>query len=174
MWHPGVDVTERRERLIARARGRVLDVSFAGADARDYRNVGEVVPVNASQLATAQLDAHSFDTIVLTLVLCSVSDVYSTLLRLGELLADGGQLLVLEHVRSTGLRGRIQDAAAPMWRRVGGGCRANRDAIDELRRGGFAVTDCDRFTITGATPLVRSAVSAVAIRRVRQQQGVAK
>jgi hypothetical protein len=148
--HPGLHADVRRERLLAKARGRILDL------ARE-----------SGWMTRADLPLHSFDTIVCTFVLCSVPDVHGTLLRIGELLAPDGQVLVLEHVRATGLRGRLQDAATPVWRRVAGGCRVNRDAVDELRRHGFAVIDCDRFTVTGATPLVRPAVSVVAIRRVR-------
>ncbi len=118
-------------------------------------------------MTRADLVPHSFDTVVCAFVLCSVADVHGTLLRIGELLAAEGQLLILEHVRGTGVRGRLQDAAAPAWRRVARGCRANGDAIDELRRNGFAVTDCDRFRVNGAMPLLRPAVSAVAIRRIR-------
>lgn len=170
MKHPTLSVDDRRQRLIAQARGRVLDISAeVGENRRFYRNPDDVVSIKTSQLATWPLALHSFDTIVCTVVLCSVDDVHGTLLRIGELLADDGQLLVLEHVRATGWRGRLQDAAVPVWRRVAGGCRANRDTIDALRRNGFAVTDCDRFTVHGATPLLRPAVSAVAIRRVRRE-----
>lgn len=120
-------------------------------------------------MTRGDLQMHSFDTIVSVFQLCGANDVFSTLLRVNELLADDGRLLVLEHVRSTGRRGRFQDALAPVWRRVTGGCRANRDVVGLLRANGFAVTDCDRFEIRGATPLVRHAVSAVAIRRVRNE-----
>lgn len=159
-----LDIDDRRERLLASASGRVLDIKAAGDNDRWYRNVHHVVRAKPSQLATT---TGTFDTIVCDLVLCSVDDVYSTLLRIGELLAKNGRLLVLEHVRSTGLRGRVQDAAAGVWGLVAGGCRPNRDAVDLLRRNGFAVTDCDRFVVRGATPLVHRAVSAIAIRRVR-------
>ncbi len=118
-------------------------------------------------MTRADLPVRSYDTIVSVFQLCGVNDVFSTLLRVNELLADGGQLLVLEHVRAVGARGRLQDAAAPAWRRFTGGCRANRDVVALLRSNGFAVIDCDRFEVHGATPLVRPAVSAVAIRRVR-------
>jgi SAM-dependent methyltransferase len=164
-------IDDRRQRLVARARGRVLDISAdGGLNARFYRNVDEVVTVEPSQLAGEAFALHSFDTVVCTIVLCRVADVHGTLLRIAELLAPDGQLLVLEHVRATGLRGRLQDAVTPVWRRVAGGCRPDRDAIDLLRRNGFAVTDCDRFIVNGATPLQRRAVSAVAIRRVRHEE----
>lgn len=113
------------------------------------------------------LPAGAFDTVVSVFQLCGVPDIHGALLRIDELLAERGRLLVLEHVRATGRRGRVQDALATPWRRVTGGCRPNRDVIGLLRANGFAVTDCDRFEIRGATPLVRHAVSAVAIRRVR-------
>jgi hypothetical protein len=150
MRHFGLQAEPRRERLVAQARGRVLDLA---AEPKWMTNSG--------------LAPHSFDTIISVLQLCGVADVYSALLRIDELLADNGRLLVLEHVRAMGAHGRLQDAAAPLWRRVTGGCRANRDIIGLLRANGFAVTDCDRFDVNGATPLVRPAVSVVAIRRVR-------
>jgi hypothetical protein len=150
--HPGLHADIRRERLLAQARGRVLDL---GAEKR--------------WMTRADLAPRSFDTIVSVFQLCGANDVFSTLLRINELLADDGRLLALEHVRATGARGRLQDALAPVWRRATGGCRANRDTIDLLRSNGFAVIDCDRFDIHGATPLVRPAVSVVAIRRVRNE-----
>jgi hypothetical protein len=150
--HPGLQADVRRERLLAQARGRVLDLAH-----------------EPQWMTRADLVPHSFDTVVSVFQLCGARDVFSTLLRINELLADDGRLLALEHVRATGVRGRLQDALAPVWRRVTGGCRANRDVIDLLRSNGFAVIDCDRFDIHGATPLVRPAVSVVAIRRVRNE-----
>jgi SAM-dependent methyltransferase len=145
----------QRERLLARVRGRVLDIG----ERKDWRT-------------RADLELHSYDTVVSVFQLCGVDDVFSALLRVAELLKPDGQLLVLEHVRSTGWRGRVQDAAVPLWRRATGGCRLNRDVIDLLRQNGFAVTDCDRCNLDGASPLLRNAVSAVAIRKVRD--GVAR
>jgi hypothetical protein len=61
------------------------------------------------------------------------------------LLKDGGQLLFLEHVRSPGLRGRIQAAVTPVWSRTAGaGCHLDRPTLDALRAAGFAITDCHR------------------------------
>jgi hypothetical protein len=147
MRHARLQTDLRRERLLARARGNVLNL------AEEPR-----------WMTNADLPLHSFDTVVSVFQLCGVSDVYSACLRIAELLKPEGQLLVLEHVRSTGWRGRVQDAAAAFGR-----CRANRDVVGLLRQNGFAVADCDRFVVDGATPLVRHAVSAVAIRKVRNE-----
>ncbi len=187
---------ERRERLVARARGRVLEIGAGtGRNLPFYRHVAEVValepdaamtkrlqvrvdqasvPVTVVQstVAHARLAPHSFDTIVCSLVLCSVEDVDATLRHVDDLLADGGQVLALEHVRGTGWRARMQDASTPVWRHVAAGCRANRDPIDALRRNGFAITDCDRFMMNRTFPIVAPHISAVAVRKgTRQLQG---
>jgi hypothetical protein len=150
--HPGLQADVRRERLVAQARGRILDLDE-----------------EPRWMTRTDLPLHSFDTVVSVFQLCGVDDVFSALLRIGELLADGGRLLALEHVRATGALGLTQDAMAPVWRRATGGCRVNRDVVDLLRVNGFAVTDCDRFELHGATPLIRPAVSVVAIRRIRNE-----
>jgi hypothetical protein len=146
--HDRLRADVRCERLVAQARGDVLDLS---AEPR--------------WMTKADLPLHGYDTVVSVFQLCGIEDVFSALLRIAELLRPNGQLLLLEHVRATGWRGRIQDAAA----RVPGTCYPNRDVVALLRANGFAVTDCDRYVLEGATPLVRHAVSAVAIRKVRNE-----
>ncbi|HVT76838.1 MAG TPA: methyltransferase domain-containing protein [Acidimicrobiales bacterium] len=152
MEHPRIDPGVRRERLVARARGRTLELG----EPRDW-------------LTNSDLPLHAYDTVVSVLELCRVDDVYSALLRVKELLAPDGQFLALEHVRATGWRGRVQDAASPLWRRVARQCHPDRDIVDILRKNGFAITDCDRFALDGAPPLLRQAVSVVAIRKVRNE-----
>ncbi len=140
------EFTRRKGRLLASVSGRVLEF-----DERSSRD--------------APLERGAFDTIVIVHTLCSVDDVDAALQRVDELLAPGGRVLLLEHVRAMGLRGRTQDAATPLWRHATGGCRANRDPIAALRRNGFAVTDCDRFRLRRSLPIVAPHISAVAIRK---------
>jgi hypothetical protein len=147
MRHARLEADVRCERLLARARGNAL-------------HLGE----DRGWMTNSQLQLHSFDTVVSVLQLCRIDDTYSALLRVGELLAPNGQLLAFEHVRSTGWRGSVQDRLSALNR-----CRPNRDVVGLLRQNGFAVTDCERFVLEGATPLVRHAVSVVAIRKVRNE-----
>jgi SAM-dependent methyltransferase len=184
-------LADRRRRLLAGAGGRVLDVGAgtglniayfgevdelhlvepdAGMARRLARRVASAaIPavIHQTSLLEADLVPGSFDTIVCSLVLCSVDDVAATLARLLELLAPGGQVLFLEHVRTVGLAGRMQDLAVPAWRLIAGGCRPNRDTLDDLRKAGFAITDCDRFRIRKVMPIVASGVAGIAVRRVR-------
>src|SRR6202795_1455252 len=52
---------------------------------------------------------NSFDSVHVGLVLCSVDDVAATLGEIRRVLAPGGKLVVLEHVRGDGAIGRVQD-----------------------------------------------------------------
>lgn len=81
------------------------------------------------------------DTLVSVLVLCSVTDPDRALAEARRVLRPGGRLLFLEHVRGSGRRGRWQDRAVPVWRRVGAGCHPNRDSVGTIERAGFAIEE---------------------------------
>ena len=83
----------------------------------------------------------SVDTVVCTLVLCTVPDVDATLTEIRRLLRPDGRLLFIEHVAAepgTRLR-RWQDRLAPPWLRLAHGCHTNRDTEHALRHAGFAL-----------------------------------
>lgn len=128
---------------------------------------GRVLKVDPATLFDERLESGVHDTIVSVHALCRVPDIDAALQRFDDLLAPGGKVLVLEHVRGSGLRGAMQDASTPMWRHVPFGCNPNRDPIAALRRNGFAVTDCDRFREPRSLPIVARYISAVAIRKAK-------
>lgn len=73
------------------------------------------------------LPAASVDAVVITLVLCSVSDPSQTLQRAKRVLKPDGRLIIVEHVRSHGRAGKVQDFVAPAWLWFTGGCHLNRE-----------------------------------------------
>ena len=79
----------------------------------------------------------SFDSVHVGLVLCSVDDVAATLGEIRRVLAPGGRLVVLEHVRGDGAMGRFQDLIAEPWSWLSSGCRPNRRTIDAIAAAGF-------------------------------------
>jgi SAM-dependent methyltransferase len=79
----------------------------------------------------------SFDSVHVGLVLCSVDDVAATLGEIRRVLAPGGRLLVLEHVRGDGAMGRFQDLIAGPWSFFGAGCKPNRRTVDSIAAAGF-------------------------------------
>src|SRR5438034_597283 len=150
-------LAERRRRLLVEARGRVLDVGAGtGANLPHYRDVDAVValepnasmarrlagrlsdavvPVSVveSDLDDPSLEEGSFDTAVCTLVLCTVPDADVALRRIHSLLRPDGRLLFLEHVRVTGLWGRLQHLVTPVWKSMALGCHLDRDPLHAMR-----------------------------------------
>jgi SAM-dependent methyltransferase len=80
---------------------------------------------------------NSFDSVHVGLVLCSVDDVGATLGEIRRVLAPGGRLVVLEHVRGDGAMGRFQDLIAKPWSWLASGCHPNRRTIDAIAAAGF-------------------------------------
>lgn len=80
---------------------------------------------------------NSFDSVHVGLVLCSVDDVAATLGEIRRVLAPGGRLVVLEHVRGNGAMGRFQDLIAGPWSWLASGCKPNRRTVDAIAAAGF-------------------------------------
>jgi SAM-dependent methyltransferase len=81
----------------------------------------------------------TFDTVVCGLVLCSVDDPARALAEARRVLRPGGTLRLLEHVRSRGVAGALQDLAQPVWTAMSGGCRPNRETVGAVSAAGFAI-----------------------------------
>lgn len=104
------------------------------------------VTVISGQGDALPADDESFDAAVACLVLCSVSKQASTLAELRRMLRPGGELRVLEHVRSARpVLGRLQDLVSPPWQRAFGGCHPNRDTLAAIEAAGFSVRESERF-----------------------------
>jgi SAM-dependent methyltransferase len=166
-----------RAELLARARGQVLevgagtglnrrhypagtDVTFTEPDLHMARRGGpDLIPAGAEELPFTD---GAFDTVVSTLVLCSVQDLPRALAEIRRVLRPDGQLLLIEHIRAPdGTRlARVQDRVNPVWRRVAGGCNCNRDTLASLADAGFSV---DVWPLPFEPPLVRPVVAGVAV-----------
>lgn len=68
-----------------------------------------------------------FDAVVVSLVLCTVSDLAASVDEIARVLGSGGECRFLEHVRARSWRARLQERLTPGWRRVAGGCRLDRE-----------------------------------------------
>lgn len=87
----------------------------------------EVVDAQAEQLP---FEDASFDTVVGTLLLCSVSKPRPSVAEIRRVLKPEGRFLYIEHVREkegTG-RARWQDRLEGPWGWLMGGCHPNRDS----------------------------------------------
>jgi ubiquinone/menaquinone biosynthesis C-methylase UbiE len=186
---------DRRAGLIASARGRTLELGAgtglnlphypaavtelvltepdphmakrlrrrAAADSR----AAEVVEAPAEQLP---FDDKSFDTAVLTLVLCTVEDPPGALGEIARVLRPDGRLLFLEHVRSTepGVA-RWQDRLETPWRWFGDGCHCNRDTLATIEASPLTVDRVERDELPKSPPIVRPLIVGSA----QRENGVA-
>jgi ubiquinone/menaquinone biosynthesis C-methylase UbiE len=181
---------EERRRLLQRASGEVLEIGAGtGLNLALYPpTVTRVVAVEPDPHMTRRLrrKAHearvpvqlmsapaeavpladgSFDTVVGTFVLCSVSEPAVVLAEIARLLRPEGRYLFLEHVRAheAGLA-RWQDRLAPLWGVIEGGCHPNRATLATLRASPLTVSEVHEGRIPKAVPLVRPLITGVAER----------
>jgi ubiquinone/menaquinone biosynthesis C-methylase UbiE len=181
---------DRRAEVVGQARGRVLEIGagtglnldhygdgvtelvLAEPEAPMARRLREKLvghhgpPATVVEAPAEKLpypDDH-FDTVVTTLVLCTVNDPEAALAEIDRVLCPGGRLLFLEHVRSDDPKlARWQDRIAPAWRHVGHGCHANRDTPTLLDRSRLEVERLEHGRLPKAPPFVRPLIAGSAI-----------
>ncbi len=170
----------RRSTLLGDARGRVVEVG-AGTGlniahypegiaelvliepepgmrrrlARRLQRHGRVARIVDAAAEWLPLADASVDTVVSTLVLCTVDDPEGALREIARVLRPDGQLLFVEHVRaSSRFLAACQDYLFHPWRRFAGGCRCNRPTVELMRDCGFTVA-ADDVVWRGMPPIVR-------------------
>jgi ubiquinone/menaquinone biosynthesis C-methylase UbiE len=167
-------MSKRRENLLSRASGRVLELGAGtGLNLDHYpEEVEDLVLTEPAAPMVSRLERRakrsghdctvmvapaerlpfeddSFDTVVSTLVLCTVDDPRRAIDEIARVLRPGGQLLFLEHVRSGSPRlARWQDRLHQPWHAFAAGCNANRATVDLLRESALQLqaVDHDRWS----------------------------
>ncbi|MDQ0898062.1 class I SAM-dependent methyltransferase [Paenibacillus sp. V4I7] len=154
-----------RSELINKAKGEVLEIgSGTGINFSFYKDVSvtaiepnpvlrkasyerayeakmpiHVIEGNAEQLPFAD---HSFDTVVGTLVLCTIPNPVKAIREISRVCKPTGTILLFEHIRhENSLLGKIQDLLTPIWKRACDGCHLNRDTIHLLRQEELEIID---------------------------------
>ena len=163
----GLFLGDRRQRLCARAGGRILEVAVGTGRNLPYYSPGAAlagVDLSPAMLAIAARcalslsrevdlsvgnaealafpDAH-FDTVVITLGLCTIPDERRALQEAHRVLRPGGQLLLLEHVRSPAAPVRWAQRLLDPLARLSGD-HLLRDPLDHLSAAGFTIERLER------------------------------
>ncbi|MGY6551977.1 MAG: class I SAM-dependent methyltransferase [Erythrobacter sp.] len=159
-------VMKRRSAVVPQARGRVFELgcggginqqfydasaitSYAGIDPHEKllegaraaaRDKGWAADLRQGMGEAIPFDDASFDNVVCTFTLCSVSDPARVLSELRRILRPGGTVLFLEHGAAPDRSvARWQGRIEPVWKRIAGGCHLTRPISDAFAAGGFAV-----------------------------------
>jgi ubiquinone/menaquinone biosynthesis C-methylase UbiE len=129
----------------------------------DSGRQGRVLLAPAERLP---LEDDSVDTVVATLVLCTVDDPQRALTEIDRVLRPGGRLLFLEHVRSSDPAvARWQDRLHGIWLRVGHGCHCNRPTPDLIEASPLEVERLERDQLPKAPAITRPLAVGIAIAR---------
>jgi ubiquinone/menaquinone biosynthesis C-methylase UbiE len=106
----------------------------------------------------------TFDTAVVTLVLCSVPDQQAALAEIARVLKPNGRLLFLEHVRSDDRKiARRQDRIRPLYSGLCG-CNPNRDTLAGIEASVFTVETVKHGEVPKAPKVERPLIAGIARR----------
>ena len=173
-------ITKQRQKVVPRARGRVLEVGIGSglnlsfydpqkveavwgldpslelqkrARARAERaQIGvELIGLSGEQIP---VEEAFFDTVLVTYTLCTIPDVARALGEMARVLKPGGELIFCEHGLAPDARvERRQHSWNRWWPRVAGGCNLNRRIPDLVRAAGFDLRELNAAYIPGLKPL---------------------
>lgn len=109
----------------------------------------------------------SFNTIVCTLVLCSVSNITKALAEFHRVLVPTGKLIFIEHVAATQHPARLkwQHRLEPIWKIIALGCHLTRSTEEALIQSGFVIEEIARQSIRGVPAIVRPSIRGVAVKQ---------
>lgn len=105
-------------------------------------------PVRIQHVTAESLpyDDRSFDFVVSTWTLCTISDPVAALREVSRVLKPGGRFLFLEHGRSEDTKiAAWQDRLNPIQNIIGCGCNLNRSIDRLIAQAGLSITQLDRF-----------------------------
>jgi len=183
-------LTEWRAELLAGIEGDVLEVGAGtGANLRHYsRDVGRLVATEPDPYMIAKLRKRSlhdrpkgleivetevermpfadasFDAVVATLVLCSVTDLDRSIAEIRRVLRPGGKLVYLEHVAAEDRPDRYvwQRRVEPFWKRIAGNCHLTRRTGAAIRSGGFEIEREVKDSMRKSNPITRATIRGIA------------
>lgn len=159
-------LSDLRRRVVREATGNTLEIGAGtGANVAHYHAGVNVtaIDIRPAHLASASAKARRrhpkvefaaacanaqllpfpdaiFDTVLGTLVFCSIAQPQEALAEIQRVLRPGGQLILLEHVRGRNpLMRRLTDWLHPVWIAVQGVCHLNRETAAAVAEAGFQI-----------------------------------
>ncbi|PAB60231.1 class I SAM-dependent methyltransferase [Anaeromicrobium sediminis] len=163
-------LSQRRRHLISKASGKVLEIGpGTGANCAFYNfhNITDLTlldlsfskklvhypfPKNASvnffegSAESLPFPSNSFDSVIFTLVFCSVPDPLKGFEEVYRVLKPGGKIYFMEHVLSDqSFYSDIMDKSNKFWRKIASGCNLNRNTLYFIEQANFKIIEYERF-----------------------------
>lgn len=156
---------DMRAQLVPAAQGRILEIGIGtGANLPFYAPnasltavdessqmlifarrraaaLGRKVSLNQADVERLSFAADSFDTVVASLVFCSVHDISQALMEVRRVLRKGeGRFLLLEHMRpASPPLAWVTDLLNHPWYRLNRRCHLNRQTVQAVQGAGFRI-----------------------------------
>jgi len=167
-------LSKLRSELIPSAEGKVLEIGMgSGLNLPHYDGISGLIGLEPSEelqnlaqdmliqthfpsemlTGSAEdipLESNSFDTVVMTWTLCSVTDPVLALSEIKRVIKPGGKVIFAEHGKSPDQNIRkLQKTLNPLWSRIAGGCQLNREIVDLYESSGFKFKSMERGYLEG-------------------------
>lgn len=159
-----------RKELLTKATGQVLEIgSGTGINFPLYNDVDKVVATEPSldmiersqlkyqqsvvpiEIVQASAEAlpfveDSFDSVVATLVFCTIPNPEKAVQELIRVCKPGGKILLFEHVKlENRLLGWLQEFLTPTWKKICDGCCLNRDTLTLLKGSKLTINEVKSY-----------------------------
>ena len=167
-------LSKLRSELIPSAEGKVLEIGMgSGLNLPHYDGISGLIGLEPSEelqnlaedmliqthfpsvmlTGSAEdipLESNTFDTVVMTWTLCSVTDPVLALSEIKRVIKPGGKVIFAEHGKSPDQNIRkLQKTLNPLWSRIAGGCQLNREIVDLYESSGFKFKSMERGYLEG-------------------------
>ena len=140
-----------RKEIIPRAHGNVLEIGYGTGviyaldkkihllNARRMKYSVELFEGSAEELP---FEDESFDTVVETLVFCSVDDVKAAIAEIWRVLKPGGVFIFIDHVKPEKERlVSIFQSFNGVWHDMAGGCNLLNESHKEIEKSRFFMVE---------------------------------
>ncbi len=129
-------------------------------EAKNHSFSVEITSIDAHNL---QIPDSYVDSVVSTLVLCSVHEPERALSEIVRVMKPGATFVFIEHVVSESPGMRVaQNAFNPLNRVLADGCNCNRDTKSTIERSGLEIVRLDMVNVNGVTPFHKPHIMGLA------------
>ncbi|HZJ87242.1 MAG TPA: class I SAM-dependent methyltransferase [Erysipelothrix sp.] len=144
-----------RKEIMPKAYGKVLEIGFGNGANMKYYNHNQIKELHALDIKETMrqykdvkyhvfdakklpFEDESFDTVVLTLALCSIENVKSALREIQRILKEDGLYLFVEHEAPSNKHfKKLFNTLNPLWKKMTKGCQINLKTHTQIKKAGF-------------------------------------